>query len=929
MTPFHICRIVLTATRDIHISGQQGAQLYALLCKANQEEGYPSAYPQDFLLDTPEQTRTVVKKDQPFAFGGTILSSDTTVANALLQKLVDRLNQLGVQGSPRKNGWGGNFKVTKVEDLVALHSGANSNNSSTIELTKLDAKHIDNEILALQEHSELTIRFESPVRIDRPRSKRRSGHGYLDDQYFAAGYFLRRIIRRLSDLGIQPSGTGEKMSFGDETIRLLETAFAWVDMSYGSRSGKTLGGLLGKIRVHVSELHAVSALVWGQYTRVGRSTNFGFGRYRIEQLGNPFRCQRAVPLLETAWHHPSRDHLVMNAGIESGVVSADIDRIRRNEYQPDRYTYISIGTPPKSRKLQIPSRKDRVLQRLVLEAIVPGVDQLFESSAFAWRKGLGRHNAAREVKRAYRVGYRFAINADFDRFFETIPHEILLQRLAAYLNDSKTVELIEMWVKAAADHSQVGIPTGCPISPFLGNLFLDRFDEQIKLLGGKLIRYGDDFLILFKDRSAAAQLLNETLKTVRQLELQLNEDLESCKKLDEPFQFLGFHFEKFDRWKANGLDEPKLLEELGWYDASQKKAVARSLTIKLENETGQAAKDFGYTAIVGPDVTNIEVSQLKIRCHFRGGRKSALIPIKDLENLVVLGDIGINSQTVGRLLHENVDVILADERGRTWGTICGDRTISSELVTAQVSLQQSPGRCLNCARNLIRSKLLNYAGLADELEKGQRVALRTRSLLKRLDEAKKHQELLGIEGYAASIWYETFDSFLGNGFAFDRRVSPNASDPVNVLLNIGYTLLYRLISLSIRSVGLCPSLGMLHVSNTRFQALTTDLQESFRFLIDRAVIVATHKLKPNDFRKTRTGQYSLVMSREAARYYQKLLWDIFNLGVQTNEMSQPASYLVLFARQARNLRRHLQNSTHDFLPFTLSGQSHLVEVGKK
>jgi hypothetical protein len=62
-----------------------------------------------------------------------------------------------------------------------------------------------------------------------------------------------------------------------------------------------------------------SALVWGQYTRTGKNTHFGFGAYRIQELGpEPFACRRALTLLEQALCPPAVDRAAAAAELPAG-----------------------------------------------------------------------------------------------------------------------------------------------------------------------------------------------------------------------------------------------------------------------------------------------------------------------------------------------------------------------------------------------------------------------------------------------------------------------------------------------------------------------------------------------------------------------------------------------------------------------------------
>ena len=76
-------------------------------------------------------------------------------------------------------------------------------------------------------------------------------------------------------------------------------------------------------------------------------------------------------------------------------------------------------------------------------------------------------------------------------------------------------------------------------------------------------------------------------------------------------------------------------------------------------------------------------------------------------------------------------------------------------------------------------------------------------------------------------WYGSLNGYMYRDFGFTLRVAPSAGDPVNVLLNIGFSLLYRYLGLMIRQVGLVPSLGFLHTARPGHATLASDRQEPF------------------------------------------------------------------------------------------------------
>lgn len=105
------------------------------------------------------------------------------------------------------------------------------------------------------------------------------------------------------------------------------------------------------------------------------------------------------------------------------------------------------------------------------------------------------------------------------------------------------VELLMQWVAAGAPQPGRGLPTGAVVSPLLAKLFLEQFDRQVQEDGGLLVRYADDFVLLFRDPGKGRQVLARAAEVAEQLKLRLNDDKTKLLELENtPFDFLSFRF---------------------------------------------------------------------------------------------------------------------------------------------------------------------------------------------------------------------------------------------------------------------------------------------------------------------------------------------------------------------------------------------------
>ncbi len=257
---------------------------------------------------------------------------------------------------------------------------------------------------------------------------------------------------------------------------------------------------------------------------------------------------------------PGIDGVTFEAIEESGresFLKQIQDELVNHTYQPMpvRKKEIPKDGGTKVRVLSIPAIRDRVVQGALKLILEPIFEADFQPGSYGYRPKRTAREAVLLVDQAIVQGKTRVIDLDLRAYFDSVRHDLLLQKVARRVNDADVMRLLKLILKSTG---KKGVPQGGVISPVLSNVYLNEVDKMLEkaieaTLRGQYTqmqyaRFADDLVILISSHPQQDWVVKAVDKRLREelgkLKVEINEEKTRMVNLTKggSFGFLGFEF---------------------------------------------------------------------------------------------------------------------------------------------------------------------------------------------------------------------------------------------------------------------------------------------------------------------------------------------------------------------------------------------------
>jgi CRISPR-associated protein Cas1 len=313
----------------------------------------------------------------------------------------------------------------------------------------------------------------------------------------------------------------------------------------------------------------------------------------------------------------------------------------------------------------------------------------------------------------------------------------------------------------------------------------------------------------------------------------------------------------------------------------------------------------------------------------REKEKIGRMPLHNLEAIVSFGYTGASPALLGYCVDKNIAVSFFTNSGRFQARVIGESKGNVVLRKEQYRISDNELRSAKIARNFIVGKLYNQKwmlertirehGLRINAERFKAASVDLSSYIREVRQCEDLQQLRGLEGQAAVIYFELFNDMIlqqEQDFVFHGRSRRPPLDNVNAMLSLAYSLLSRDMAAALEGIGLDAYVGFLHRDRPGRISLALDMMEELRGIYaDRFVLSFINKrvITKDDFWVKENGA---VLLKEEPRKTFLTAWQAKKQEKITHPyLGEKIAWGLVPHAQAQLLARYLRNDLDEYPPF--------------